>query len=195
MTFAEASALAEANGTVLCALGSYRPPELAGSYKYGGVGPSPAYSFGAQAAEVEVDLETGEVKVLKIHCAHDLGFALNPLTASGQAEGAVVMGFGETLLERHAFLPAGSHRGPSFLEYRIPTMLDVPSVNVTLVESIDPSGPYGAKEIGEGSLHPSLPAIVNALYDATGCWFHELPLAPEMVLAAIKKRRSTRDPA
>lgn len=189
MTFTEASVLAEASGAVLCTMGSYRPPELAGSYKMGGVGPSPAYSFGAQTAEVEVNTETGEIRVLKIHCAHDLGFALNPLTASGQAEGAVVMGFGETVLEHHAFLPGGRHSGPNFLDYKMPTILDVPEVDVTLVESIDPSGPYGAKEIGEGSLHPSLPAIVNALYDAIGCWFHDLPLTPEQVLAAIAEKK------
>ena len=189
MTFGEAAVLAEAAGVALCAMGSYRPPELAGSYKFGGVGPSPAYSFGAQTAEVEVDTETGEIRVTKIHCAHDLGFALNPLTASGQAEGAVVMGFGETLLEHHAFLPGGRHSGPNFLDYKVPTFLDVPEVDVTLVESVDPSGPYGAKEIGEGSLHPSLPAIVNAIYDAIGCWFHDLPLTPEKVLAAIAKKK------
>jgi 4-hydroxybenzoyl-CoA reductase alpha subunit len=194
MTFAEAVVLAEASGTALCALGSYRPPELAGSYKMGGVGPSPAYSFGAQAAEVEVDTETGEIRVLQIHCAHDLGFALNPLTASGQAEGAVVMGFGEAILERHAFLADGRHRGPNFLDYSFPTCLDVPEVEVTLVESIDPAGPYGAKEIGEGSLHPSLPAIVNAVHDAIGCWFHDLPLTPEQVLAAIAKQQKEEAP-
>ena len=188
MTFAESSVLAEASGVALCALGSYRPPELAGSYKMGGVGPSPAYSFGAQAAEVEVDTETGEIKVLKIHCAHDLGFALNPLTASGQAEGAVAMGFGETVLEHHGFLPGGRHNGPNFLDYKLPTCLDVPEIEVTLVESIDPAGPYGAKEIGEGSLHPSLPAIVNAIHDAIGCWLHDLPLTPEQVLAALAQK-------
>ncbi|MBN1548963.1 MAG: molybdopterin-dependent oxidoreductase [Syntrophaceae bacterium] len=188
MTFDEAAVLAEASGTALCALGSYRPPELAGSYKMGGVGPSPAYSFGAQAAEVEVDTETGEIRVVKIHCAHDLGFALNPMTASGQAEGAVVMGFGEAMMEHHAFLPDGQHRRPNFLDYKIPTCLDVPEVDVTLVESIDPAGPYGAKEIGEGSLHPSLPAIVNAIHDAIGCWIHDLPLSPEQILAAIAQK-------
>ncbi|NLN59609.1 MAG: molybdopterin-dependent oxidoreductase [Deltaproteobacteria bacterium] len=190
MTFAEASVLGEASGVALCALGSYRPPELAGSYKLGGVGPSPAYSFGAQAAEVEVDTETGEIRVVKIHCAHDLGFALNPLAASGQAEGAVVMGFGEAVLEHHGFSPGGRHNGPTFLDYKIPTCLDVPDVDVTLVESIDPAGPYGAKEIGEGSLHPSLPAIVNALYDAVGCWFHDLPLTAERVLAALDHKET-----
>ncbi len=190
MTFAEASVLAEASGVALCALGGYRPPELAGSYKMGGVGPSPAYSFGAQAAEVEVDTETGDIRVLKIHCAHDLGFALNPLTATGQGEGAVAMGFGETVLEHHGFRPGGRHNGPNFLDYKIPTCLDVPDVEVTLIESIDPAGPYGAKEIGEGSLHPSLPAIVNALYDAIGCWFHDLPLTPEQVLAALDRKEA-----
>ena len=189
MTFAEASSCAEAAGVAMSARGSYSPPELAGSYKMGGVGPSPAYSFGAQVAEVDVDTETGEVSVSKIYCAHDLGFAINPLLASGQAEGAVVMGFGETVLERHGFFPEGRHRGPNFLDYKMPTFLDVPDVDVTLVESVDPAGPFGAKEIGEGSLHPALPAIVNAVYDATGCWIHDLPLTPEKVRAAINDRK------
>jgi CO/xanthine dehydrogenase Mo-binding subunit len=127
--------------------------------------------------------------VLKIHCAHDLGFAINPLAASGQAEGAVVMGFGEAVLERNGFFPDGRHRGPDFLDYKMPTCLDVPDVEVTLVESVDPGGPFGAKEVGEGSLHPALPAIANAVYDATGCWIHDLPLTAEKMRAAINERK------
>ena len=196
MSFAEAVCLAETGGGPVTGSGGYRPRDLAGSYKMGGVGPSPAYSFGADAAEVEVDLETGEVKVLRIEAAHDLGKAINPPMAEGQVQGAVVMGFGEALLERHAFLPGGQLRTPDLLEYRLPTSLDAPHVDPLLVESIEPEGPFGAKEVGEGSLHPSLPAIANALHDATGVWFHELPVDPAMVLAALRQagRRSGHRP-
>ncbi|SPF36514.1 4-hydroxybenzoyl-CoA reductase subunit alpha [Syntrophobacter sp. SbD1] len=187
-TFAEAVALAESRGGPVCGSGGYTPPNLVGSYKGGGVGPSPAYSFGAYAAEVEVDEETGSVKVLRLAAAHDLGRALNPPAAEGQVEGATVNGLGETLLENHAFLDTGQHASPSLLEYKVPTALDVPEIEAILVESIDPEGPYGAKECGEGSLHPSIPAIVNAVYDAVGVWIHELPITPEAVLKALRKK-------
>ena len=190
LSFADAVVLAEARGGPVTGSGSYTPPNLVGSYKGGGVGPSPAYSFGAHAAEVEVDEETGEVKVLRLAAAHDLGLALNPPAAEGQVEGAAVMGLGEVLLENHAFLDTGQHASPSLLEYKVPTALDVPQVEALLVESVDPEGPYGAKEVGEGSLHPSIPAVVNAVYDAVGVWLHEVPITPEAVLKALRKRKN-----
>jgi 4-hydroxybenzoyl-CoA reductase subunit alpha len=188
LPFSAAVVLAEARGGPVCGSGSYTPPKLAGSYKGAGVGPSPAYSFGAYAAEVEVDEETGVVKILRLAAAHDLGLALNPPAAEGQVEGATVMGLGETLWEDHAFLDRGQHASPSLLEYKIPTALDVPHIEPILVESVDPEGPYGAKEVGEGSLHPSIPAVLNAVYDAVGIWLHEVPITPESVLKALKKR-------
>jgi 4-hydroxybenzoyl-CoA reductase subunit alpha len=188
LSFSEAVALAEAREGPVCGSGSYTPPKLAGSYKGAGVGPSPAYSFGAYAAEVEVDEETGQVKVLRLAAAHDLGLALNPPAAEGQVEGATVMGLGEALLENHTFLDKGLHATPSLLEYKIPTASDVPDVESILVESVDPEGPYGAKEVGEGSLHPSIPAVVNAVYDAVGIWLHEVPITPEAVLKALRKK-------
>jgi 4-hydroxybenzoyl-CoA reductase subunit alpha len=192
LSFAEAIAIAETHtGGTVCGVGGYTPPDLAGKYRGGGVGPSPAYSFGAHAAEVEVDTETGSIKVLRLVAAHDLGRALNPPAAEGQLEGAAVMGLAETLLERHTFLSTGQHETPSFLEYKIPTALDVPDIEPILVESVDPDGPFGAKECGEGSLHPSIPAVVNAVYDAVGVWFHEAPITPEAVLAALKKKEKS----
>lgn len=98
------------------------------------------------------------------------------------------MGLGETLWEDHAFLDRGQHATPSLLEYKIPTALDVPHIESILVESVDPEGPYGAKEVGEGSLHPSIPAVVNAVCDAVGIWLHEVPITPESVLKELKKR-------
>ncbi len=187
LSFADAVVLAETHGGPVSGVGSYTPPNLTGSYKGGGVGPSPAYSFGAHAAEVEVDEETGEVTVIRLAAAHDLGLALNPPAAEGQVEGAAVMGLGETLLENHSFLDRGQHANPSLLEYKVPTAMDVPNVDSILVESVDPEGPYGAKEVGEGSLHPSIPAVVNAVYDAIGIWIHELPITSEAVLKALRK--------
>jgi 4-hydroxybenzoyl-CoA reductase subunit alpha len=188
LSFEKAVALAEARNGPVSGSGSYTPPDLAGSYKGGGVGPSPAYSFGAYAAEVHVDEDTGQVSVIRLAAAHDLGVALNPPAAEGQIEGAVVMGLGETLWENHAFLDRGQHASPSLLEYKVPTALDVPHIEALLVESIDPEGPYGAKEVGEGSLHPSNPAVVNAVYDAVGVWLHQVPITPEAVLAALRKK-------
>jgi CO/xanthine dehydrogenase Mo-binding subunit len=107
--------------------------------------------------------------------------------AEGQVEGATVMGVAEAILEHHGFLKEGQHLSPSLLEYKVPTTLDVPEVESILVESVDPEGPFGAKEAGEGSLHPSIPAVVNAVYDAVGVWLHETPITPEAVLEALRK--------
>lgn len=191
LSFPAAVALTEARRGPVCGSGSYTPPKLAGSYRGAGVGPSPAYSFGAYAAEVEVDEETGVIKVLRLAAAHDLGLALNPPAAEGQVEGATVMGLAETLLEDHAFLDRGQHASPSLLEYKVPTALDVPDIESILVESDDPEGPFGAKEVGEGSLHPAIPAVVNAVYDAVGIWLHEVPITPEAVLKALRKREES----
>jgi CO/xanthine dehydrogenase Mo-binding subunit len=187
LPFTEAVALAEARGGPVTGAGGYTPPKLGGKYRGAGVGPSPSFSFGAHVAEVEVDRETGEVRVTRLAAAHDLGLALNPPMAEGQVEGAAVMGVAEALLERHSFLKEGQHECPSLLEYKVPTALDAPEVEPILVESVDPEGPFGAKEVGEGSLHPSIPAVVNAVYDAVGVWLHETPITPEAVLEALEK--------
>lgn len=195
MTLGEAVAAAEASGRPVSGAGGYKPPSLGGSYKGAGVGPSPAYSFGAHAAEVEVDEVTGVVRVLRIVAAHDLGRALNPVAAEAQVEGAAVMGFAETLLEHAETDSWGRLVASDLLDYKVPTILDVPDVEPQLVESDDPLGPFGAKEVGEGSLHPAIPAIVNAVYDAVGVWIHDLPLEPQMVRAALAQARAASAPA
>lgn len=190
----EAFVLAESKHEFLAAPGSYNTPERGGDYRGGTIGASPAYSFTAHVAEVEVDEETGEITVHGMWIAHDCGRAISPVQVEGQIEGSTYMGVAEVALEHHEVyedpsLPeAGLHRRPSLLEYTLPTSLDTPEMDARIVESIDPEGPYGAKEAGEGPLHGSLPAVANAIYDACGIWLTELPFSPGKVLAALRAR-------
>jgi CO/xanthine dehydrogenase Mo-binding subunit len=188
----EAFQIAEAKFGTLGSVGWYQSPKLGGDYRGGTIGASPAYSFTAHVAQVSCDVETGRVDVEKIWVAHDCGRALNPVTVEGQMEGSAYMGFAEALMEEHVFKPAapghgpGLHHGPSLLDYRIPTSLDTPDLVSIIVESVDPEGPYGAKEAGEGPLHPSVPAIANAIYDALGIRCDRLPFSPPRVLGLLR---------
>jgi 4-hydroxybenzoyl-CoA reductase alpha subunit len=192
MPIREAFHLAEARSGTLGATGWYNTPkDVHGEYRGGTIGASPAYSFTAHVAEVEVDPETGVVEVVKIWVAHDCGRALNPVLVEGQMEGSAYMGFAEALMEEHVFKDsghgrAGLHNAPSLLDYRIPTSLDTPALESFIVESMDPEGPYGAKEAGEGPLHPSIPAIANAIYDAVGVRMNRLPFSPPAVWRALR---------
>jgi len=196
MPIVEAFNLAEARFGTLGATGWYdTPKDVHGGYRGGTIGASPAYSFTAHVAEVEVDVETGIVEVDKIWIAHDCGRALNPVLVEGQMEGSAYMGFGEALMEQQVFKDqdhgrAGLHDAPSLLDYRIPTSLDTPELDALIVESIDPEGPYGAKEAGEGPLHPSIPAIANAIYDAIGVRMDRLPFSPPHVWRRIEWARA-----
>jgi 4-hydroxybenzoyl-CoA reductase subunit alpha len=182
----------DVHGT-LEAQGSYKPPveSTGGKFKGAGVGPSPAYSYSAQVAEVSVDEETGQVRVHKIWAAHDCGRALNPLTVEGQVIGSVSMGLGQALQEEMMWRE-GRLMNPGLLEYRSPSSQDTASPEIVpiIVESIDPEGPYGAKEASEGSLAACIPAVANAIYDAVGIRLTELPMTPEKVLRALRSRRS-----
>jgi CO/xanthine dehydrogenase Mo-binding subunit len=184
----EALQLTEARFGTLGSVGHYNTPALGGDYRGGTIGASPAYSFTAHVAEVEVDTDTGEVRIVKIWIAHDCGKAIVPLIVRGQMEGSAYMGAAEALLEEHTVRPGGLHMGPSLLDYRIPTSLDVPDLEALIVESNDPEGPLGAKEAGEGPLHPSIPAIANAIYDAVGVRMDALPFTPANVLAALRAK-------
>ncbi|MGH9776223.1 MAG: 4-hydroxybenzoyl-CoA reductase subunit alpha [Candidatus Acidiferrales bacterium] len=174
----------------LFAQGSYAPPDAArgGKFKGAGVGPSPSYSYSAQVAEVTVDLETGELKVDRIVAAHDCGFALNPLTVDGQVIGSVYMGFGQAVQEEMTW-HEGRLMNPSLLEYRIPTSLENPQIESIIVESIDPEGPFGAKEAGEGSLAATIPAIANAIYDAVGVRLTTSPFTADKIFEALQKKK------
>ena len=199
--FPEASRLAEAKFGTLSAPGSYTPPPLGGTYKGSGAGPSPSYSFTAHAVELEVDEETGQVKIHKVWSAHDCGKAINRTLVEGQIEGSVYMGIGEALFERLSYTKETHHTGggllksASLLDYKTPTSVDTPPIEAFIIESVDPEGPLGAKEAGEGPLLAVIPAIANALYDAVGVRLHSAPFFPEHILQAITQRdRTTEKP-
>jgi len=195
MSFKEAVQLAEAKFGTLGSTGSYRTEKLGGDYRGGTIGASPAYSFTAHVVEVEVDPETGIWTVPRVWAAHDCGKALNPTLVEGQIEGSVYMGYAEAAMEEMTYLPSGLHRGPSLLDYRIPTSLDTPELTAMIVESGDPKGPYGAKEAGEGPLHPVIPAISNAIHDAIGVRLTELPFHPGKVLQLLREKSKRRPPS
>jgi CO/xanthine dehydrogenase Mo-binding subunit len=193
--FAEAVTWAETDFGTLGEVGHYNTPKDGhGDYRGGTIGASPAYSFTAHVAEVDVDPRTGVVTVERIWVAHDAGKALNPVVVEGQMEGSAYMGFAEALMEEHIFHDTGLHTGPSLLDYRIPTSMDTPEMTSLIVEAEDPEGPYGAKEAGEGPLHPSIPAIANAIHDAVGVRIDSLPFSPGKVLAALKAHGETDKP-
>ena len=193
MTFEEAVVAAIDFHGALSGTGSYAPPPEArgGKHKGAGVGPSPAYSYSAQVAEVSVDEDTGEVTVHKVWAAHDCGFALNPVSVEGQVIGSVWMGMGQALTEEMIWKD-GLLMNPGLLEYRSPSSVESPEVEAIIVESIDPEGPFGAKEASEGSLAATIPAIANAIYDAVGVRLHESPFTPERVLAALRAKRNAK---
>jgi CO/xanthine dehydrogenase Mo-binding subunit len=173
-------------GSPVLGKGTFIPAsELADGTRYGNI--SGTYAFGAQAAEVEVNEETGEVRILKIAAAHDVGRALNLTTTEGQVEGATIQGMGYALSEEVQY-EKGVMLTPNFLNYRIPTALDVPPMKTFLVETIDP-GPFGAKGVAEPAMTPTAPAIANAVYDAIGVRIRTLPITPQKILEALKKSK------
>jgi 4-hydroxybenzoyl-CoA reductase subunit alpha len=186
MEWAQAARLGFARRGPIVGTGAYQPPKgLGGDFKGGTVGTSPAYSFSTAVAEVTVDLETGFVMVDRVTDFSDAGTVINPVTFHGQVEGSIVMGVGETLLE-DTTIQGGRITNPNLHDYLIPTIADVPEIHTAAVESYEPRGPFGAKEIGEGSLLPVLGAIANAIYDACGVRVTELPITPEKILAGLK---------
>ena len=148
---------------------------------------APNYSFMTQAAEIEVDLVTGQVKLLRMVTAHDCGRPINPMLVEGQLEGSVVGGMGQALYE-DVIVEKGQVMNPSFLDYGFPTFLEMPQIETIGVETDDPIGPFGAKEAGEGTQLSPAPAIVNAIYDAIGVDFMELPVTPEKILKAMEEK-------
>ena len=175
----------------LVGTGCYAPPEgLGGTYKGAAVGTSPAYSFGSSVCELTVDLETGKVKIDKFTDYHDCGTPVNPMSVHGQVEGAIVMGAGEVLMEDTVYNDKGEIVNPNLHEYLLMTIKDAPEIFSGVVDSYEPEGPFGAKEIGEGSTLPVLGAIAHAIANATGVWMKELPITPEKIVRALQEKNA-----
>jgi CO/xanthine dehydrogenase Mo-binding subunit len=155
--------------------------------------PHSAISYAACAAEVEVDDETGEVRVTKLWQCFDVGKAINPTLVEGQIEGGAVQGLGLGVLEScYPYYPSVEHRGGQFGSYLAPGMEDLPEIDTIIIENPSADGPYGAKGIGEMANNPQPPAIASAVYDAVGVWITELPITPEKVLRALEAKREPR---
>ncbi len=150
--------------------------------------PALACSFGAQVAEVEVDPETGVVKLLRMTVAHDAGRAINPLAVEGQLDGQVFSAIGQVLFEE-CLQDNGQVLNPSRLEYKLPRPFEVPEMDRTIIETNDPYGPYGAKEVAEGPLVTAAQTIANAVSNAIGCPVFEIPLTPERILRALRGKQ------
>jgi len=192
MSFVDAVWLAEAKFGTLGTTGSYTPPKAPGKFKGSGVGPSPTYSYCAAVAEVDVNPETGWVKVERIWMAHGGGQAINPVLVMGQVEGSIYMGLGEAMMEEMTYRGNRNvvHKFPSFLEYKSPTTLEMCDVVTYLIEDDEreTNAPFGGKEAGQGPLLPVPPAIANAVYDAVGVRIDEVPISPDKVLKAIRAK-------
>jgi 4-hydroxybenzoyl-CoA reductase subunit alpha len=191
LTFNEVVTEALKDSGTITVTGNYSTiPQSHGGKKYRGaaIGGTMGYSYSAQVVEVSVDEDTGVVNVDQVWVAHDCGKALNRLTVEGQVQGSVWMGMGQAMSEE-----TGYHEGllvtGNMLDYRVPTIQDSPPIEVGIIESNDPHGPFGAKEAGEGSLAAFLPALTNAIADAIGVRFNILPVTPDRVFAALEKRR------
>ncbi|MBI4055399.1 MAG: molybdopterin-dependent oxidoreductase [Elusimicrobia bacterium] len=194
MPFEKAARIAVEKEGALESWGSYKPPLKPANFKGSGVGPSPAYSFCACAAQVQCDPRTGRVRVERITFAHDIGRAIHRPSVEGQIEGAVHMALGEAFLEEQTFHPSGLHRGPGILDYKFLSSLEMPEVKLILIESKDPGGPFGAKEVGQGPLLPVIPAVANAIYDALGIRMDKTPFTPENILLALERKSCGRIP-
>jgi CO/xanthine dehydrogenase Mo-binding subunit len=158
--------------------------------------PHSAISYAACAAEVEVDDETGEVRVTRLVQCYDVGRAINPTLVEGQIQGGAMMGLGLGVLETcYPYYPSVENRGREFGSYLAPAMEDLPDVETIIIENPSADGPYGAKGIGEMANNPQPPAIAAAVYDAVGVWVTELPITPEKVLRALdEKQTGAREP-
>ena len=168
---------------------SYSPPTIPLDPETGQGKPYGTYVYATQIAEVEVDTETGEVAVLRVVAAHDCGTPINPMLVEGQVQGGVSMGMGMALSEE-VIVSDGRIENPSLANYMLPTSLDMPPVEVVIVKNYDPTGPFGAKGVGEPTLVPTAPAILNAIYDAVGVRLYSLPATSEAVLRALQEQRT-----
>jgi CO/xanthine dehydrogenase Mo-binding subunit len=150
--------------------------------------PHVTYGYGTQIVDVEVNPDTGEVRVKRVWAAHDVGRAINPLHVEGQIQGAVAQAQGWALLEDFQ-MQEGRLRTRSYADYLIPTVYDMPDeLHPLVIEVADPQGPYGARGLGEMPMLMLAPAILDAIHDATGLWFDRLPVRAEDVLLGLRKQ-------
>lgn len=179
----EVLASCRVRGKLTLGSGWFNPPTTVLDGAGQGV-PYAAYSFATQVAEVEVDTETGKVRVLRIVAAHDVGRAVNPQAVEGQIEGGCAMGIGYALTEE-VQVASGEIKNTNFSAYILPMSLDMPDIYPIIVEEPEPTGPFGAKGVGEPALIPTAAAIANAVADALGIRFYELPITLEKVVQAV----------
>jgi len=191
LAFAEVARAALAlDGGAITVKGSFTCPVefQGGKHKGGAVGATMGFSYAAQVVQVAVDIDTGMVTVEQVWVAQDCGFAINPLAVEGQMQGAVWMGMGQAIGEETRY-ENGLALHASLLDYRVPTIAESPPITLHIVESIDPNGPFGAKEASEGALAGFLPALTNAIADAIGLRLDTLPVTPDRLLEALALRR------
>ena len=180
-----------AGGQMLTVEDFYDPPNELPDFEKGVGNMSATYAYGTQGAEVEVDTETGEVALLRLVAAHDVGRVLNPQTLRGQTYGALAQGLGYALHEE-VLSQGGRILNPSFRDYKIPTVAEMSfPIDLEFVETDDEVGPFGAKGVGEPGLVPTAPAIANAIYDAVGVRIYDLPITPEKVLRALAEKAAS----
>jgi CO/xanthine dehydrogenase Mo-binding subunit len=189
VTFAELAEQCWARNVSTAADGWYAAPES--TFDENGQGDAYAvYSYATHVAEVEVDTETGQVSVVRITAAHDVGRVMNPVTLEGQIEGGVLQGIGMALYEQMK-TEGGAVKTPDFSTYIIPTAMDTPEIRTAFVEDPYSRGPFGAKGIGETPAMPGAVAVANAVSNALGVRFHELPLTAEHVRRAVSERKNS----
>ncbi len=181
----------------LTGIGHFSPPRLKGidltrgeRVQGANIGHSPTFGFSCQIWEVDVDLDTGKIRVSRVTEAGDCGQPVNPMSVEGQVEGSILFAMGQALFEEMKLDPEGKMINPTLHDYRVPTAMELPEIDANIVESYDPTAPFGVKESGEGPVQPTIPAIVNAVYDAIGIRFTDLPLTPEKVLKALKEKKA-----
>ena len=190
MTVKEVLGSCRMKGKLTLGHGWFNPATTGLDASTGEGSPYGTYAFATQVAEVEVDTETGKVEVLRIVASHDVGRAINPKLVEAQIEGGAVMGSGYALLEE-INVSKGRISNPNFDGYLLPMSLDTPEIYSFIVEDPEPTGPFGAKGVGEPALIPTAAAIANAVYDAIGVRIYSLPITPERVLQAL----ANKDPA
>ena len=180
-------------GKQIIGRGSYNPKTTPIDFRTGEGNVSGSYGFESQIAEVEVNTDTGDVTILKMWDAHDIGKAINPQSVEGQIEGSLAMGIGYSFMENLKFDKKGRPANGNFANYRLPRSIGTPPMESILIETNDPEGPFGAKGMGEASLLPTSAAIANAIYDAVGVRLKELPFTPDKIIKMLKENKQQKE--